>query len=418
MSQIESQQDSGQTQLNRYSHESKSAIMVVEADDFLPSLGKWSQTLGHRILITTSVSIVALAIWPWRETVRAAGVIRPIGENTIVQSQMDGTLKAVWVRQNQQVRRGEPLAALDRDRLNEERRKLEGELRESLAQQQNSIAQSSDLKQQAQATESLNRAQLRSAARDVDSAEATLRFRETEWKRYRGLLASGAVQASVVDEKAAQVELARNELSKAHQALKEQDARGIAEQARLRQGSSQTANQNRDVNKMLEETRSRLVEVKRALANSVIKAPTAGTIIASGMRHAQQVIRAGEVLAQIAPVGGAQQVKLKVPSRDIGTIKANQDAYLRISGCPYPDFGVMKARVISVSADTLVAESESAGSAAANFEVVLKPSGDHLQTGSRRCVLRHGMDVQADIITRRTTVLGSLLTKLRLFSGT
>jgi HlyD family secretion protein len=136
------------------------------------------------------------------------------------------------------------------------------------------------------------------------------------------------------------------------------------------------------------------------------------------MRHAQQVIRAGEVLAQIAPVGGAQQVKLKVPSRDIGTIKANQDAYLRISGCPYPDFGVMKARVISVSADTLVAESESAGSPAANFEVVLKPSGDHLQTGSRRCVLRHGMDVQADIITRRTTVLGSLLTKLRLFSGT
>jgi multidrug efflux pump subunit AcrA (membrane-fusion protein) len=418
MTDQQAQMSPGQATVLMKQEHGTAAVISMSSDDFLPSLGQWSQTLGQKVLIGASASLVAMAVWPWRETVRAAGVIRPAGENTIVQSQLDGTLASVWVKQNQQVRKGEPLAALDRERLSNERRKLEQELRESLAQQQSSASQSTDLKQQAQATESLSRAQIRSAARDVDSASATLRFRETELARYRSLLASGAVQASIVDEKAAQVELSRNDLAKARQALKEQDARGIAELARLRQGSSQTANQSREVNKMLEETRSRLAEVNRALSNSVIKAPTAGTVIASGMRHARQVIRAGEVLAQIAPNEAAQHVKARVPSRDIGNIKPNQDAYLRVSGCPYPEFGVLKARVNSVSADTIPAESPNGLPTAAGFEVVLTPMSRSLQAGARQCNLRHGMDVEAEIVTRHTTVLGSLLTKLRLLSGT
>ena len=252
----------------------------------------------------------------------------------------------------------------------------------------------------------------------MDSARATLRFRESEWQRYRKLLKTGSVQEIIVDEKEAQVELARNALSKARQALNEQDARGVAELARLRQGRSQNENQRREATKVLEDIRSRLAQVQRALANSVIKAPTAGTVISSGMRHAQQVIRAGEVLAQIAPLSGQQLVKVRVASRDIGSIKSNQDAYLRISGCPYPEYGVLSARVKSISADTLQSDTNIARSGGTDFEVTLDPVGNHLESGSRQCLLRQGMDVQADIVTKNTTVLGLILTKLRLISGT
>ncbi len=394
------------------------AVISMTSDDILPSLGQWSQTLGQKVLIGASASVIALGLWPWRETVRAPGVIRPAGENTVVQSALDGTLATVWVRENQEVRQGEALAALDREQLTNERRRLERELRESIAQQQSSLSQSSDLKQQALATESLNRAQISSAARDVDSALATLQYRETELKRYRSLLASGAVQAIVVDEKSAQVELTRNELSKARQALKEQQARSVAELARLRQGSSQTDTQGREVNKMLEETRSRLTEVQRALTNSIIKAPTAGTVISSGMRHAKQVIRAGEVLAQIAPIEGNQLIKVRIPSRDIGNIKTNQEAYLRISGCPYPDFGVLKAHVKSISPDTIRSEGTGTSPGSADFEVVLHPNSNQLKAGSRICLLRHGMSVDAEVVTRRTSILKYLLTRLRLLSNT
>ena len=392
-------------------------LTPLQADDFLPELGGWSKTLGQRVLAVGTVSVLALAVWPWQETVRAAGVIRPAGENTIVQSQLDGVLARVWVKENQQVKQGEPLAELDRRSLDNERRKLEGELTQSLAQQRDSRASSLDVQQQAQATRRLNNAQRNSAQRDLDSAASTVRYRETELKRYRSLLSSGAVAETVIEEKQAQVMLTRNEFAKARQAMREQEARGAAELARLGQGSNQTAREERELTKQVEQIRSRLEEVKRALLNSVISAPKAGTVIVSNLRHPQQVIRSGEVLAQIAPSQGDLQVKLTVPSSDVGNIKASQPAYLRIAGCPYPEFGVLQARVQTISADTISQNAGSNGLGPAGFQVSLKPSSKPLTNGDRRCSLRHGMDVQADIVTRKTTILGFILTKLRLTTG-
>jgi HlyD family secretion protein len=392
-------------------------LTPLQADDFLPELGGWSKTLGQRVLAVGTVSVLSLAVWPWQETVRAAGVIRPAGENTIVQSQLDGVLARVWVKDNQQVKQGEPLAELDRRSLDNERRKLEGELTQSLAQQRDSRASSLDVQQQAQATRLLNSAQRNSAQRDLDSAASTVRYRETELKRYRSLLSSGAVAETVIEEKQAQAVLARNEFAKARQAMREQEARGAAELARLGQGSNQTAQEERELKKQVAQIRARLEELKRALLNSVIRAPKSGTVIVSNLRHAQQVIRSGEVLAQIAPSQGDLQVKLTVPSSDVGTIKASQQAYLRIAGCPYPEFGVLEARVLSISADTIHQNTGGDGRGPAGFQVSLKPSTKPLTNGDRRCALRHGMDVQADIVTRKTTILGFILTKLRLTTG-
>ena len=136
------------------------------------------------------------------------------------------------------------------------------------------------------------------------------------------------------------------------------------------------------------------------------------------MRHAKQVIRAGEVLAQIAPIEGNQLIKVRIPSRDIGNIKTNQEAYLRISGCPYPDFGVLKAHVKSISPDTIRSEGTGTSPGSADFEVVLHPKSNQLNAGSRICLLRHGMSVDAEVVTRRTSILKYLLTRLRLLSNT
>lgn len=404
------------SELQRRSDGIPAQLLPVQADDFLPELGGWSKTLGQRVLAAGAASLLALAIWPWQQTVRAGGVIRPAGENTIVQSQLDGVVARVWIQENQQVKQGDRLAELDRRSLDNERRQLESELRQSLAQQRDSRAGGVDAQQQVEATRLLNNAQFNSAQRDFDSAASTLRYREMELKRYGSLLASGAVAQTLIEEKQAQVTLARNELSKARQALREQEARGRAELARLGQGSNQSAREEREISKQVDQTRARLEEVKRALINSVIKAPKAGTVILSNLRHPLQVIRSGDVLAQIAPHEGNLQVKLNVPSSDIGTIKASQQAYLRIAGCPYPEFGVLKAQVLSISADTIAAGTDSMGGNR-GFQVSLQPSTKPLSNGNRQCVLRHGMDVQADIVTQRTTVLGFILTKLRLSTG-
>ena len=397
----------------------KAALVLLPGlspEDVLPELGGWSRHLGRRMVLGSAAALLGLALWPWRQTVQAEGVIRPAGENTLVQSSLDGSVAVVWVRENQRVRRGERLAELDRRSLLEEQRKLEGELRSSLAQQRDSLSQSNDLQQQQQAALALSTAQQRARWSDTADAEATLRLRASELQRYRSLLASGAVAAGMVEEKQAQLDLARNSVQRAQQALQEQRARGTAELARLRQGDSQTTSQRRELDKLLEQTRTRLAAVNRALANSVITAPTAGTVIATGLRHAQQVIRAGDVLAQIAPDNGPLRVKVMVPSRDVGAIRAGQRAELRIAGCPYPDFGVMGARVLSISPDR-VEEPAGSGAPGGGFVVTLAPRSRSLSAGKRNCSLRHGMETRADIVTQDTTVLRFLLTCLRLLSG-
>lgn len=421
MSNLQIQDNAPKGRLDVRPHENEITLIEVDAGDFLPELGGWSQKFGRNILITTTACLIGLAVWPWRETVRAAGVIRPYGENTLVQSQLDGSLSTVWVHENQEVRKGQPLAVLDRRQLENEKSKLESELRESRAQQQSHVRQDADLAREDRATSDLVNAQLVSASRDLDNARATLRFRETEVRRYQKLLGIGAVSASVVDEKSAQLSVASNEVAKSLQAVKEQRARGAAQLASLSQRRSQTENQGRDTNKLLETVRSRLTEINRALNNSTIKSPTTGTVLMSGLRHPQQVIRAGEILAQIAPRDARQLVNVSVPSSEISAIREKQDAYLRVAGCPYPEYGVLKAKVRNIAADSLQAESTKSETytlgSEALFQISLEPAARELRDGKRVCYIRHGMNVQAEIVTRRTTVLGLLLTKLRLATG-
>ena len=129
----------------------------------------------------------------------------------------------------------------------------------------------------------------------------------------------------------------------------------------------------------------------------------------------------------LAPLQGRLDVRLLVPTRDISQIRPGQQASLRIAACPTPEFGVMPARVASLSQDTLPVGREGGGSAHSvpatagssapvAYEVRLQPQRTLLRSRQGVCRLRLGMEVIGDVITRRTTALAYLLNKLRLGS--
>ena len=103
-------------------------LMGVSGDDFLPGPGPWASALGRQLLVLMLLGGGALALWPMRETVKAAGVVRPSGENTVVQSEQGGTVLRVLLRPNQAVRSGDLLAVFDSRPLQAERQQLLEEL--------------------------------------------------------------------------------------------------------------------------------------------------------------------------------------------------------------------------------------------------------------------------------------------------
>lgn len=379
--------------------------------EFLPDPGPWTSLLGRILLAAVVSGGVALVFWPLQETVRAAGSLRPTGENTQIQSEMGGTVLAVQFRPNQVVARGAILALLDPAPLKQERQQLLNEMAALNRQEVLARQQQQSLQAQADSLHSLSTALTESSRREVDQVRASLAFNRSELERYRSLLASGAVARNLVEEKLARARVSEAELLKAEQGVAEQQARGWNELARLRQSASQARSAADDLSKQVFQRQVRLEQLDRAIQRSVLRAPLAGSVVSTTLHHPGEVVRAGDVVATLAPLDQRLEVKLQVPARDISQLRPGQKASLRVSACPTPEFGVLPARLLSVSADTLPGSDPSRDG---GYQVLLQPQRRSLQGRQGPCLLRQGMDVVGDIVTRRTTVLAYLLNKLHI----
>lgn len=376
------------------------ALAVADAGEFLPDPGGWTRHLGWRALAAAGGCLAALWFWPMGETVRAPGVVRPSGENSVVQSSLPGRLASVAVKPDQVVAAGQVLARLDTAALADERRQRLAEI--ALLDQQLGQARSERqaLLDQLAGQRGLQGALLAAGRAAEEQSQAAHAFEEREYARYRSLAASGAVTRSLLDEKDARRRVSFSEVLQARQAIREQEARGLQDMARLRQAASQVETAARELDRQLASQRTRLLEVDRSLADSQIRSPLAGTVVSTALRHPRQLVQAGQEIATIAPSGRPLLIKLQVEGRSISRLRPGLPAQVRVAACPVPDNGVLAARVVSVSAD-LVGEGA--------YGVTLAPQTSVLQGREGPCRLRPGMAVQADVTIRRTRVLPWLL---------
>lgn len=370
-------------------------LRVASASEFLPDVRPWVHLAGAVLLGGFLAGVALLAIWPYRVIVRASGSARPSGETSLVHAPREGRVREIRIRSNQSVRKGEVLAVLDPADLQARELKL-SQVRTALERQL--VTQ----RQEDQAT-------FKAVELQVEQARAAFQRAQSEFQRYSKLVESGAASRDQVEEKAASLNMARSAYARTQQEVEQQHFRGGSAQERLQQ--------------QLAETRAEQAQLALDLGRTLVRAPVGGVVFSVGLRNPQQVVSAGQELARIAPKGTEMVVKVRVRSEDIARVEPGQRADLRLVGCPYPDFGTLQARVVSLAPDALAAQAApgdvSAGSAAlTGYEVTLRPVGTELLSPSRRsCALRQGMDLTADISTREETVLRFLLRQSRLWVG-
>ncbi len=386
-------------------------LMVTTADDYLPSPGPWASRLGRQLLVAVLVGSAALGVWPMRETVRASGMVRPSGENSVVQSEQGGSLQQVLVKPNQQVRVGAVLAVFDSRPLQLEHQQLKREVQALERQLTMARGEQQSLATQAEALRGVNRSLTSASRQGVAQAQLALRYERREQERYRALAAEGAVPRSLAEERQVRQVVSESELLKAVQGVAEQQSRGVSELARLRQAEFQARSSADELHKQLLQRGTRLQQVERAIGQTRVVAPISGSVVSTALRHRGQVLRAGEPLAVIAPAAAPLEVKVQVPTESISPLRPGQQAAVRIGACPTAEFGVLPARVQSVAADVAPQQE----SKATGYEVVLTSDQRDLQGRGTACVLRPGMAVTADVVTRHTTVLMFLLNKLRIW---
>ncbi len=364
-------------------------LRPASVQEFLPSVRPWVRLAGVVLVGSFVAGVALMAVWPYRVVVRAAGSVRPSGETSLVHAPRDGRVREIRIQPNQEVERGEVLAVMDPADL--EGRELK--LRQG----------GTSLDDQLAAQRRENTAALQAARLEVEKARATLDLARSEYQRYSQLVSSGAASREQMEEKRASLSVASSNLAKAQRDVEQQQSRGETALARL--GQQQVENQ------------AERAQLGRDLGRQLIRAPVGGVIFSLTLRNPLQVVTAGQELAQIAPEGAPYLAKVQVSSADIANVEVGQRADLRLAGCPFPDFGTLRAEVVSVAPDAAAVPSAPGGAGASGYAVTLRPEQTQLRSSSRSCELRLGMDLTADITTRVETVLQFLLRKTRLLVG-
>ncbi len=211
-------------------------------------------------------------------------------------------------------------------------------------------------------------------------------------------------------------------LQQERQKLVQEGQRLVQERQRIIQDRQRLIQQRNEVFSQIAANDREIAQIAIELQPTPILAPISGTIQDLNLRNNAQVVHPGDRLAQIMPTGTPLNIKAYVAISDISNVKVGQTVQMRVSACPYTDYGIGSGKVIQVSADAKSID-KSGGNSGSNpspsaatgvYEVTIKPDHLTLNRGGKSCQIRSGMDGRTDIISQEETVLEFMLKKARM----
>lgn len=276
--------------------------------------------------------------------------------------------------------------ALPLDQLEEAKLDVQQQL-EAIAAQQATVAMHQETIEQRQETVSAARARLKRAQAYLDPSKAEVAIAESQ--------------------------------------IAQETASGQASLATLNKEREALIQQRIEINQQLEHDSHELQQLESELSQTNITATVDGIISQLSLRNSSQTVRLGEQVAQIVPSNAPLEVKAQVSPKDIGKLETGQDVQMRVSACPYPDYGTLKGQIKAISSDAISPNvngtnglnnrsTEQAKAMGTFYEVTIEPDSLSLGKDNNQCTLQLGMEGRADIITREETVLKFLLRKARI----
>jgi HlyD family type I secretion membrane fusion protein len=454
--------------LPQFSASAPETLDVARTEEFLPPIGQWLTYGSLAIVLAVGAAIPISGLVKYKITVRAESTVRPAGELRLIQAATEGQIQSIFAKDGQRVEAGEKIATVDDSRLQTRRAQLESNLHHLQMQMVQIDAQVTTLNTQIVAEEGRNRqavtvaqstleqsrrehedkqvtteTELLAVESELAAAQTTLAAAKVKRDRYQEIVRQGAVAMLQYDEAQLNVELQEqavltakaklqrtqammNPSAAAVDAIAEQVAQaqygGEAAVAALEREQKALLQQKAELNKQSKQDEQELGQITHELKQTTLRAAVAGTLSQVQLRNVGQMVQAGEIVARIAPSDTPLEVKSAVSTKDISKLELGQHVQMRVSACPYPDYGTLSGVVSQISKDitkpgsSSEASAQSAVAAPAVYEVTVKPDSHVFGRGNKQCTLQMGMDGRADIITKEETVLQFFLRKTRLIT--
>ena len=425
-------------------------LRAVGPDDFLPPISRWSRLGGLALVGVLGGTIAIAALFKYNVVVKAPAVLRPEGELRIVEAATQGRVQQILVNPNDIVAQGDALVILDKTEVRSRQQQVQASLDQIQRQrsylQQELLALEGQIQAKAQSGETaiviaqaeldlrqqLSLEEQTTTAADVRAAEAAVKLAQEEFRRYQQLASMGALADLQLKEKTAALETAQAGLDKAKGRLNPSNAAASQAQDSIQQTMAEAqvsqaslgqvqANLRRQQAELLREQQAQqqtLAQLQMEIAQTTLRAPIAGTVQSINLRNADQVVEVGEAIATIVPTDRAIVIQAQVAQSDINRVANGQAVNIRLDSCPYTDYGTLHGTVTAISPDTQTSEQGMDNQPPA-YAIDIVPQKADLEkhfahSNGHSCALQSGMRGRADIITRRQTLLTSLVRALRL----
>ncbi len=151
-----------------------------------------------------------------------------------------------------------------------------------------------------------------------------------------------------------------------------------------------------------------------------LKAPVDGTVQELTIHTIGGVVEPGQVLMRIAPSTSLIEVEARLSNQDVGFVRAGMPAQIKVQTFPFTRYGLIHAKVVSVSSDAVTEERPQAratepGQGAVedlHYVIQLAPDRDVIDVDGRLVRLRPGMAVTAEVLTGKRRVISYILSPL------
>ena len=412
------------------------------------------------VLVTLLTIILAWAMLGKVDIVStASGRLVPAGGGKVVQPLETGLVTAIRVKDGQFVRKGQVLIELEPTESRSEQERLAGELaatrldvarlrtvalgepfkppagadaaaaaiagRQARAEIEDSLAKVQGLAAQAQQ----HRAELQTAAAEVDRLGAMAPLTRERSAAFETLAKHGyGARLQLLDAQEKEQDTTRSlevqrrrmpEIQAAITAAEQQRAQAVADA--LKTDLAALAEAQTKAASLADE----LKKAQARLDDRTLTAPVDGTVQELAIHTVGGVVAPGQTLMRIAPAAGGLEIEAQLANKDIGFVRANMPAEVKVETFPFTRYGVVRARVLSVSSDAVEeirAAAPRNGSSASgavaepdaspHYVVRLALEKDTLDVDGRMVRLRPGMAVSVELKSGQRRVISFVLSPL------
>jgi adhesin transport system membrane fusion protein len=375
------------------------------------------QKKGFRLSIIVVLAAMFAVFLGWAawfeidQTVRAQGSIITSARTQIIQAADGGVLSQILVQEGQEVKAGQRLAMLEKDRSNaafEESRSKVAALQAGLIRAK---------------AESLGTKPV-----FPPSLKAYPEFVSAQERLYAQRRASLTDATESLEEA---LKLAREELQMNQALLKGGDVSRVEVMRALRQVTDIEARLAELRNKYLQEARTEVTRLEDELSSQRYKlderrsvlehtdliAPVAGIVKYLRINTVGGVLRAGDELMQISPTESDMVIEAKINPVDIGQLELGLPVLVKLDAFDFSVYGMLVGKLTYISSDTLVEQGPN-GQSLSFYRVQVRLEDQQANQVLARVALKPGMTSTIDIKTRTRSVLRYLLKPvIKTFSG-